>query len=842
MDFWKIVGIVLLISAVSGLLVLVGELREDKQKRQVEAKKPVQPMEPPKLSEQEEKKPLSEQTEQQEKQIPAQETPTAKEKTVQSQGAADLFDAMYAMHQHERWGHGITKNHRIVQRLNQIHHNLTYGDIPEVDCPTVIRLLKKNDGHALNWETVYFTDYHYDDNGILRKIETTNPDYPKIPANEALADVQIFDEKGNILRHGPAFVDFSKRSFQEIPPVLDIHSGAIRNGQYGYERYEFTMENIFSDTFEPKPIAKDGWELYWRTYVPFAGEKRTVDYWYGRTFFPEAPGYEDWSFKILKCSPKFKDRLSEQIPSGECGDEMTWKQVGDTLYIDGEGVLDSYAFQNDSSIRKVVIAPGCTEIGEGAFFDCENLQTVELPEGLLRIGEEAFLDCENLQEINLPEGLQEIGAHVFSSCKNLKLQISDSVTEIGKDAFEDVPEIVYCGPAWDEVDWLAEKWVNIHEVCDGGNWKIKDNTLYVYVNGELPLKEFEVRSIHHRFSETEIRSPWDPYNDRFEHVVIAPGCAKISRDSFCYCRNLKTISIPDTVKEIEEYAFYGCKRLTSIEIPDSVIEIGDNAFEDIPCIIYNGPARSEDNWGAFAALRMENDVLHIHCQGSLMSVPKLNVKEVVIHEGCTDIEVFAFMDWDNLDTVHTPFSLRHIDQNAFSGCHDVTLNMLNSRPVWNSRDNVFSGVYRVLSWLPHRIEGDTLYIGPDDEETPYILQMRDEGVYGMNWMEPDTWERYRGYPWGSRVINKIRAAVIAPGCQEIDESVFYGHTALETVKIPMGVLKIGMYAFAGCENLKDLEIPDSVTEIGRDAFRDVPNIIYHGPAQSDDNWGAKSRN
>ena len=232
------------------------ELREDKQKKQAEAKKPVQPMESPNLSEQEEKKPLSEQTKQQEKQIPAQVTPAAKEKTVESRGAADLFDAMYYMHQHERWGHEITKYPGIVQRLNQIHHNLTYGDIPEVDCPTVIRPLKKNDGHAHNWTTVYFTDYHYDDNGILRKRETTNPDYKNIPANEALADVQIFDENGNILRHCPAFVDFSKRSFVTVPPVLDIHSGAIRNGQYGYERYELTMENIFSDTFEPKPFAK----------------------------------------------------------------------------------------------------------------------------------------------------------------------------------------------------------------------------------------------------------------------------------------------------------------------------------------------------------------------------------------------------------------------------------------------------------------------------------------------------------------------------------------------------------------------------------------------------------
>lgn len=445
MDFWKIAGIVFLLCTFINLPYFVMELREDKQKKQGKSAEQPRSAEPR----------LQEEKQIQEKE-PVENTPAAEEKAVQSQGAVALYNAMYAMHQYE-WGHEIKKDPKLVQRLNQIHHNLTYGDIPEVDCPTVIRMLKKNDGHALNWTTVYFTDYHYDDNGILRKIETTGSDYRKIPANEALTNVQVFDENGSILRHCPAFVDFSKSSFSQIPPVLAIHSGAIRNGQYGYERYELTMENICSDTFEPKPFEKDGWEDYWSTHVPFAGEKRTLDYWYGRTDFPEAPRYEDWSYQILKCSPKFEDRLLQGLPSRKCGDGMTRKQVGDTLYIEGEGVLEAYAFYEDSSIRKVVIAPGCTEIGESAFAYCDQLREAELPEGLLRVGTRAFDNCTALTEVTLPDGLQEIGEYAFFSCehKDLKLHIPDTVTEIGEGAFAGVPHIIYNGPAQSDDNWGA---------------------------------------------------------------------------------------------------------------------------------------------------------------------------------------------------------------------------------------------------------------------------------------------------------------------------------------------------------------------------------------------------
>ncbi len=63
-----------------------------------------------------------------------------------------------------------------------------------------------------------------------------------------------------------------------------------------------------------------------------------------------------------------------------------------------------------------------------------------------------------------------------------------------------------------------------------------------------------------------------------EITEIAGGSSYES--AFYYCTNLTSITIPDSVTTIGNYAFYCCTKLTSITIPDSVTTIGRYAFYD----------------------------------------------------------------------------------------------------------------------------------------------------------------------------------------------------------------------------------------------------------------------
>lgn len=61
--------------------------------------------------------------------------------------------------------------------------------------------------------------------------------------------------------------------------------------------------------------------------------------------------------------------------------------------------------------------------------------------------------------------------------------------------------------------------------------------------------------------------------------------------------NLKSIKLPDTLKQIKKNAFNGCTSLENLVIPNNVDVIGENAFLDVPHIEYYGSATGAP-WGA----------------------------------------------------------------------------------------------------------------------------------------------------------------------------------------------------------------------------------------------------
>lgn len=105
----------------------------------------------------------------------------------------------------------------------------------------------------------------------------------------------------------------------------------------------------------------------------------------------------------------------------------------------------------------------------------------------------------------------------------------------------------------------------------------------------------------------------------------------INADAFRDCSSITSISIPDSVEIIGDYAFYGCSSLESINIPDLVTSINDSAF------------------------------------GFCSSLTTL-----VIPDSVTSIGNFAFFSCALLDSIVFPSSVTSIGAAAFYGCSSIT--------------------------------------------------------------------------------------------------------------------------------------------------------------------------
>ena len=116
------------------------------------------------------------------------------------------------------------------------------------------------------------------------------------------------------------------------------------------------------------------------------------------------------------------------------------------------------ALPGAGNLRRVVLPPTLTRVGERAFAGCGELKRLELPAGVSLLGERcfegcglehmelpaalealpdyAFAQCRSLQRITLPPGLKSLGRCGFYNCRALEeLTFPDSVAYTGESLF-----------------------------------------------------------------------------------------------------------------------------------------------------------------------------------------------------------------------------------------------------------------------------------------------------------------------------------------------------------------------------------------------------------------------
>ncbi len=344
------------------------------------------------------------------------------------------------------------------------------------------------------------------------------------------------------------------------------------------------------------------------------------------------------TFKYI-CQPAFHDSLLTDIFVSE-----------DNPYLcDVDGVV----FSKDMTTL-VCYPPGRTdesytvpenvyEIGDSAFYYCENLTSVTVPDTLSYIGDYAFYYCKALNNVILPEGVQRIGDFAFYECDTFTtaFDIPDSVTSVGESAFSGSSAIVtrYNNAMVD--DWI------------------------IYGSTSSYYTEVEINPC--------VRGIADKAFDKlsFTSLTIPSETQYIGISSFEDCDELVTLTMGEGVLSIDDYAFADCTKLETPEIPDSVFHIGAIAFKDcINTIEEIDGVSYVDSWAVdsdytITALSLRNGTRGI---AEMAFYGCTELSSSVLPEGVCFINESAFEFCLSLTEATLPESLLAIDMYAFAYC------------------------------------------------------------------------------------------------------------------------------------------------------------------------------
>ena len=359
--------------------------------------------------------------------------------------------------------------------------------------------------------------------------------------------------------------------------------------------------------------------------------------------------------------------------------------------------IDAYAFADCKALEKITGYNNVATIGKGAFTGCDALRVFLCDPALKTIGEEAFADCDVLEELVLNEGLSTIGRKAFMDCASLhQITIPETVTEIGAYAFLDcagLESVTFNGivkklthNAFDGCDKLTAVYFESDAPAEIGDAAFeKDVVTLYYIPGTKGWTDSEAY-------DAEAKT-WHGYKLA---VWVEKCTARIGEEYFVTLAEAieaaKEDAIIDLLKDTDEEIVIS-KVLTIKRGKFTASKISADAehylyeyvncethgacYEIKPMVCNSGYCGGEGDGKNLAWSLKRDGTLIITGSGAMATYSadddrwggqKDDIKKVVLPEGQTTIDDYAFYNCENLTEINIPDSIVSVDIHAFSGC------------------------------------------------------------------------------------------------------------------------------------------------------------------------------
>ena len=330
-------------------------------------------------------------------------------------------------------------------------------------------------------------------------------------------------------------------------------------------------------------------------------------------------------------------------------------------------------------------------------------------------------------------------------------------------------------------------------------------------------------------------------------ISIPNSVTNINDDAFFGCNSLANIMMPG-VKSIGTRAFFGCTGLRSLTLPDGLLKIGSLAFSDCLGLKEVTIPGSVTSVGLFAFsgctgltafivdplnkfFSSKDGVLFDKNATTLVQLPGETSGGFSIPSGVTNIASTAFAFCGNLTNIAIPASVTTIGDMAFLGCGNLmgfTLDPLNSAYCMLDGALLNKTKSLLVQYPPARVGNYTIPRTVTKIGTAAI-----SGCSGLTAINTDTnvnslslsynsidgvlWDQYKkkliAYPGG-----RIGSYAITNASYEITPYAFSDCRGLTGISIPNGLNRIGSNSFFNCTALTNVALPNDLYVIEESTF------------------------
>ena len=474
--------------------------------------------------------------------------------------------------------------------------------------------------------------------------------------------------------------------------------------------------------------------------------------------------------------------------------------------------IGTSAFLRCIGLTSITIPDSVTSIGNDAFEGCTGLTSVTIGNSVTSIGDYAFSGCFSLESINIPIGVKSIGVGAFEKCSGItSVSISKNVTFIASGAFADCTELtsIVIPDSVAKINGSTFKGCAALSFVQFGK-SVSDISHYAF-SGCLSLETLIVdydNKDYYDFDNCIIDKKTQTMVLGCKNSVIPSMVTSIGPYAFQGCSDMASISIPQTIKRIEDYAFADTVNLTDVyycgteeeRINTLTISYGNDYFRDATWhYMY-------DKIGYYKYRMSDNKAIISQVDSSISG--DVSIPPTLGNYPVVSIDSWAFNNCSGITSIIIPNGVVSIGSAAFWNC--INLEKIS---VPDSVTSIDASAFENTAWLNNQSDGliyagKVLYKCLGDCPKKVTIKSGTLGIAGSAF----------SFCWDLEEI------ILPDSLKNIGLWAFYNCESLMSINIPNGITEIASCTFSGCESLKSVVIGEGVQKIDEEAFSYCPML------------------